>query len=483
MTTALLRALTTRRRSTAIVHGDDAWSGEALDVAADRLAGCLAAHVGRRHRIALSIGNTPDFAIGLLAAMKLDASAVLLNTSFTQPEMRVALERTKASALIVAPHATQRHPPAVAALGARSIAAPEGMSFDLYLLPDAAPAADPDELTVQFTSGVSGRSKIVPRSLANIGEELESFASALGAGPDDATICPCPLYHAYGLINGLLLPLFSGRPAILVEWFLPGQVAQIVEHHQPRIFIGVPTMYKALADASDVTPEALASLRVCFSAGAPLTEPVLTAFRARYGRPIHQQYGSTETGAIAINLLTDPNGDPLSAGTPLPGRRIRVLREDGSDADPGERGEIVVYSSATASRYLDDEAQTSVRFREGGYFTGDFGYVDDGQVRITGRRAMFINVAGRKVDAREVEEVLSKLDALAECAVVAQPDALAGEVVKAVVVARREVTANEIRQFCQSRLAAHKVPRIVTFREALPRTATGKILNRLLVDD
>jgi long-chain acyl-CoA synthetase len=268
-----------------------------------------------------------------------------------------------------------------------------------------------------------------------------------------------------------------------VDWFLPNDCVDLVRVHAARVFVGVPTMYKAMADAYGARPSDLASLRICFSAGAPLSDHVYRAFQSRYGLSIHQQYGTTETGTIAINRLPRPDTNVLAAGRPLPGRDVAIVSDDGTDAAPGETGEIAIRSAGTAAGYLDDPERTRLQFRDGRYFTGDLGVIDErGDLMVLGRRTCFINVAGQKVDPGEVEMVLLQFDGIVECAVVAAADRVGGEVVKAVVVTNRRIDAAEIVAFCRRHLAPHKVPRTVAFMDALPRSPTGKVLVKYLTE-
>ena len=476
----------TARTRPALAWHNTASTGDTLDRESDAIAARLSAiGVGQRHRVAIFLGNTPQFVVCMLAAMKLRASSVLFGTSFTDREIAEAVLRTESAAILA--------PPAAAALLARvdptwdvePIALPDTVGpLALWRTPHTRAAARDGELSVQFTSGVSGRSKIVPRTTANLENELENFASRLGLGTGDATVCPCPLFHTYGIINGFLLPFFSGRLSVLVDGrFMPNDVVEIVRRHEARLLVGVPVMYKALAETFGADASDLASLRVCFTAGAPIPATTVDAFYSRYGLDIHQQYGTTETGVIAVNVADHGKANPCAAGRAVPGRDIAIVAEDGARVPHGETGEVVVRSGGTTDGYLDDEELWAEKCRDGWYFTGDVGAFDEsGDLVVTGRRTSFINVAGLKVDPAEVEQVLAACDAVVECAVVPLADASGGEVVKAVVVARRATTVHEIQQFCRQRLAAHKVPRRVLFVDALPRTLTGKILVKHLVN-
>lgn len=469
-----------------LIHRHQVVRGDELDTAAAALAERLVAlGAADRHRVALLLGNTPGFFVALLAVFRLGASAVLLNPQLRGSEIAETLERTGAGWLV----APEERPPAWGRLAEKVCSGgrfDSGASGPLGLWRSGAkPCRAPEgELTLQLTSGVTGRSKIVPRTVTNLADELEHFAALLALGPGDTVLCPSPLFHAYGLVNGCLLPLFTGARAILVDWFLPADVLDAARRHHATVLVGVPAMYRSLAASHGGRARDLASLRIRFSAGAPLSPAILGAFEQRFAQTIHQQYGSTETGVIAVNLGPGDEGrDPLAVGRAVPGRTIAVVDGDGVEVTAGAEGEVVVRSAGSAVAYLDDPEQSARHFRDRAYWTGDLGRIDPaGDLVLTGRRTALINCAGFKVDPREVENVLSELEVVAECAVFGAPDPVAGELVKAAIVTRGTTTEQEVRCHCIRRLARFKVPRELRFVEALPRTATGKVLTKYLVD-
>jgi long-chain acyl-CoA synthetase len=468
---------------TALIHRGRAYTGADVERAADVVAATLAhAGIGQAHRIALLLGNTPEFAIAVVAALKVRASVVLLGPAFKTREVAECIRRTRATLVVSQASDDERLTGPSGDRPARLDISDRFGPLFIGRTAYSAPSAIPDELSVQFTSGVGGCAKVVARTVENLIDELDAVSSQIALSDRDATVCPCPLFHAYGFVNGLLLPFFSGRPAILVDWFLPNVIVDIVKEWKAAVFVGVPAMYKALAGAHGATAVDLAPLRFCFSAGAPIADNIAGSFRARYGLSVRQLYGTTETGVISIDL--DREGERSSyVGRPLPGRRIEIVGEDGTAVRAGESGEIVVHSPSAARGYIDDDPLSARMFRDGAYVTGDLGYFDGPGLVLRGRRTAFINVAGFKVDPLEIEHVLATFDAVAECSVVSHRDPASGEAVRAVVVAKRAVSEQEVQQFCRRQLAPHKVPRYVTFVDELPRSPTGKVLTKYLTDD
>ncbi len=473
------------RSRTALVYRQHAFSGAALDAAADRLAETLVASgVAECHRVVLLFGNTPQFVAAILAVMRAGASAVLLSPRATQAELIESIRRTEAGAILAPDHADASLPPVPIATPRTAISFSSPVEpIALFRTKHSCASAGPDEMTIQFTSGVSGRPKVVPRTTANLADELAAVSARLDLGAADATVCPCPLFHAYGLVNGFLAPFFQGRPVILMDRFLPNDVVDLVRTHRARVLVGVPVMYKAMAETYGPAANDLASLRVCLSAGTPLPDGISSAFQSRYGRSIHQLYGATETGVITINLHDGTAAGDGGVGTPISCREIVIANPDGAPVPAGTVGEVTVRSPGNATGYLDDPELSASKFRGGRYFTGDLGSLDQhGALTLSGRLTSSINVGGLKVDPSEVERVVVSFDAVAECVVVATRDISCGEVVKAVVVPRRQTTAREIQQFCRDRLAWYKVPRYVVFLDELPRSASGKVLRKDLSD-
>ena len=471
------------RADVALIHQDRAFSGREIDDEARHLADRLQSlGIGAGDRVAILLGNTPLFVTAMVAAMKLDASCVLLSTHFRQMELSDAVARTGPALLITTAVTTPRLEHLEFETDAHEFSSDLGL-MRIRQARTPAKRALPDEAIIQFTSGVSGRSKIVPRTAANLLHELINFADDLKLGSRDAVVCPAPLFHAYGLVNGFLLPFFVGATAIMIDWFVPNDVIDAVRQHRATVFVGVPTMYKALSETFGAEAGDLSSLRTCFSAGAPLTQNLRDKFRDRYALNIHQQYGSTETGVIALNLQPAKHVNSSSVGYALSGSEIRIVK-NGQTVAPGEEGEVIVRSLGSATQYLDDPELTAQKFRNGWYHTGDTGKVSasGGELQLVGRLSSLINVAGLKVDANEVEAALRGCDAVAECAVVGIPDPSTGhDLVKAFVIARRETSRRELLAFCRPRLAAYKLPRQVEFVESLPKSATGKILVKYLL--
>ena len=225
------------------------------------------------------------------------------------------------------------------------------------------------------------------------------------------------------------------------------------------------------------------SLRLCFSAGTALPRSTFEQFGERFGVLVRQLYGSTETAMIAANTSDDPVASFESVGAPVRGVHVEIVDDDGAALAPNEIGEVTVASPAASTGYADADQANRESFRDGRYFTGDLGSVDeDGLVYLGGRKKLLIEVGGYKVDPIEVQDVVCAHPSVSEAIVVGGGAEIEGEeIVKAVVVAGGACDEGELIAYCRERLANYKVPRMVEFRDEIPTSPTGKVLRKYLV--
>lgn len=451
--------------------------------------------IGSRHRVGILFGNTPLFVCSLLAVTRIRASAVLFSTHFKKYELenyikdsyiRFIISDQKTVDLIqeLSYEKKQVYDESVSDFGDLKIweLSRQDETSDMIPVPEN---WEDKEFTLQFTSGVGGKSKIVPRSYLSVLDEIINYVKITNLTSEDVVVCPAPFFHAYGLINGFLAPFYQGATAILMERFIPNDFIKLVKKYKPTIFIGVPFMYDMLSQTYLAQAVDFSSLRICFSAGGKLSMEVARRFTDRFGVRINQQYGSTETGTMSVNLYWDGFDDVNSVGRPLPGREMKTVDEADQDVPVGKEGEIKIRSLGTTSGYLHLEELNKQKFKNGWYLTGDIGYMDaNGNIFITGRKSFFINVAGLKVDPFEVERMLLSNRCIKECAVVGKEDKTTNrEIVKAFVVLEQEIDVKDIKGFCKEKLADYKVPREIEFVKELPKSPTGKILKKYLIAD
>ncbi|MEP2652218.1 MAG: fatty acid--CoA ligase family protein, partial [Paraglaciecola sp.] len=249
-------------------------------------------------------------------------------------------------------------------------------------------------------------------------------------------------------------------------------------NHKVSIYPSATFMLKMLSRIRMREEPDLTNLRLIYSAGAQLELDVIKDFQKTFSKTPYQLYGSTETGAIAINV---GGGELNSVGKPMVNTEVEVIGDDGEKLPVNQPGEIVVSSPSAATFYEGKPEQSSKTFKDGCYFTGDLGYLDEhGFLFITGRKKAMINVAGLKVDPEEVETVLLRMPQIKEVVVLGKLDGDYGELVKAVVVPESDVTETQIIEYSKQYLAEYKWPKNIEFRKEIPKSPLGKILRKYL---
>jgi long-chain acyl-CoA synthetase len=299
-----------------------------------------------------------------------------------------------------------------------------------------------------------------------------------------------PLFHITGLIAHVGLSLLTGASLVVDHRFDAARALELIERHGVTFTTGAITVFIALMDA-EAGERDTSSLRTIVSGGAPIAPATVEAFEERFGTYIHNIYGLTETTSpshcvpIGTRAPVDAASGALSVGVPVYGTVVRVVGEDGRDLPAGEIGEIVTSGPQVVPGYWGRPEESERAIPGGALHTGDVGFMDaDGWFFVVDRKKDQINAAGYKVWPREVEDVLYAHPAVREAAVVGVPDAYRGETVKAFVSLRpgERVEADELIAFCRERMAAYKYPRVVEVVDELPRTASGKVLRRVLRD-
>jgi 2-aminobenzoate-CoA ligase len=335
-------------------------------------------------------------------------------------------------------------------------------------------AAD-DVAIIAFTSGTTG----VPKGCVHFHRDLLATCDTfeiLEPQPDEVFSGTPPLAFTYGLGGLVLFPLRFGASTAPVARPGPEAVLNAVRERGITTLFTAPTAYRGLLRTA--RPEDLASLRKCVSAGEPLPAGVAEAWTEKTGIRIIDGIGSTEMLHIFIAARPEA-ARPGSCGTPVPGYEARIVGPAMETLPPGEVGRLAV-RGPTGCRYLDDERQ-SVYVVDGWNLTGDAFSMDaDGYFWFQARTDDMIISSGYNISGFEVEATLLEHPAVAECAVVAAPDAERGHIVKAFVVSAGEVSARELQDHVKARIAPYKYPRAVEFVDALPRTPTGKVQRNVL---
>ena len=443
--------------------------------------------LGNADRIGICIGNEPLFVASLLGVYEIEGSAVFFKSDSKPAELQQQLTNLQVKYILTSKTTGTliEQLPFSPQLIHQITDSVFGDFFIWQLTTVATEEAPPPlinnpldkEFIVLFTSGVSGISRIVSRSYANIQQELLGHFDAFAYTENDKFICPVPVFHSYGLIHAVMSSLQANACLYLFPQFIPSQILQVIDSSKATVLIGVPFIYDLLNQVEDTSKFQLRSLRVCQSGTAKINIDVARSFQKRYGVSINQMYGSSETGAVSVNLLKDDFNDVLSVGQPLKGISIVLVDAKGARVSVGEEGEMKIVSKAIMKGYLNDEKRNKEVLKDGGYFPGDIGRFDkQGNLYIVGRKSSFINVAGRKVDPFEIEQVLQTIKEIQECAVVGVPHAQTENLIVAGIVLNQPLDESAILKVCAARLTNYKIPNTIFFLESLPKTAVGKIL-------
>jgi long-chain acyl-CoA synthetase len=477
---------------TALVDGDRRLSWDQLAEAVARRAAALAQReIGPGHALAIVLPNDTDFVVTFLAAQRLGALAVPLNPLFTVAELGRHLSgchvRGIATTAELAPDIGDWADHATAGKGTW-VAAAAGLDRDAAPTAGApaSPSADGPALYA-FSSGSTGAPKGMVRTGTQLAAEADNFYDTVGVTEGDVILGLVALFHAHGLGNAVLASVRSGATLVLQAALRRDETLALIEAERVSIFPTVPFAAQTLAETRRAERVDTGSLRLAFTAGAPLARETFDLWGQRFGTPLRQLYGCSEAGSVTINLDDDADATAGSVGRPMKGIDLAVVRENGTPCPPGEAGEITFASPALTTGYDGLSPEDNARSFAGGWFrTGDLGHVDAaGNLYVTGRTKLFISTAGYKVDPFEVEDVIRRHPAVADVVVVGAAGSLGEEVVKAVVV-HTEVhddrqLRSELLALCREELAVHKVPRIVAFRDEIPRSPLGKILRKYLV--
>jgi len=465
---------------------------EALEQSA-RIAGALR-DLGVRpgDRVAVQVDKSPEAILLYLACLRMGGVYLPLNTAYTGEEVRYFLADAEPALLVCRPQhfeeaerlARESGRTRVATLGARRDGSLIEAAAGAEPFEAIEPRAGEDLAAILYTSGTTGRSKGAMLTHTNLASNAETLAECWRFTAADRLIHALPIFHTHGLFVACNVVLVSGAAML----FLPRFDADIVLEalREGTVMMGVPTFYTRLLQDERLDRERVASMRLFISGSAPLTAETHEAFRARTGHAILERYGMTETGMNTSNPY-DGERRAGTVGFPLPGVELRVTdRETGGELPRGEVGQIEVRGPNVFPGYWRMPEKTREELRDDGFFiTGDLGLVDErGYVHIVGRDKDLVISGGYNVYPKEVEQVIDRLDAVEESAVIGLPHPDFGEGVTAVVVRRpgERLEEADVLEALQGHLARYKQPKRVFFVDALPRNAMGKVQKNELRD-
>ena len=350
---------------------------------------------------------------------------------------------------------------------------------------------DPDAVALfQYTGGTTGLPKAAMLThrnvIANTFQGRAWLPEVIDGG--EVLLAVLPFFHAYGGTLCLHLGMQMGATIVLVPRFDLAEVMSVIEEYQPTILPGVPTLYHALNTGASNNPDrqkALRSIKFCISGGAPLPDEVQARFEELTGGRLVEGYGLSEASPVTHGNPLDGRARIGTIGMPLPDTEARIVDIETREILPqGERGEVAVRGPQVMKGYWNRDQDTADVLSEDGWlYTGDIGIMEpDGFFRIVDRQKDVIITGGENVYPREIEEVLYTHPKISEVAVAAVDHPVGGQVAKAYIVLVEGETMNrrDVLQFCADKLAKFKIPRLIEFRESLPKSPAGKIMRREL---
>jgi len=502
-----------------------------LDAAVNRFAaGLQRLGVGQGDRVAIMLPNSPQFIIAAYATWRIGGVVVCCNPLYVEREVQHLLNDSGAETMVVMSSLYERVKAVRSATGLKRVvvsnikeqfptllrwlftltkekkeghkvcihddADTHGFPDVLHGGADRPQAVDVDPRSVStliYTGGTTGGPKgaqLTHRNLVSNATILNLWAKSREAG--EVLISLMPFFHSYGLTVGINTVFANALTAVLVP--NPRDLEHTllaVQKHRATFLPAIPTLFSAFANHPEVKEYDLSSVRFAPSGAAPLAPEVQKQFEAMTGCKMVEAYGLTETSPTAT---MDPIGSPRhhSIGVPIPNTDVRIVDESGGELPVDEVGEIVIKGPQVMVGYWNLPDATAHALREGPdgedgwFYTGDMGFMDgDGYFHIADRKKDMIIAGGYNIYPTEVEAVLFEHPAVLEAAVIGVPHEKRGETVKAFVVLREGQTATEqeLMDFCREQMAAYKIPRLVEFRDDLPKTVIGKVLRRELRDE
>ncbi|MEN8699097.1 long-chain-fatty-acid--CoA ligase [Bacillus infantis] len=348
-----------------------------------------------------------------------------------------------------------------------------------------------DTAVLQYTGGTTGRSKgamLTHRNIiANVVQSYEFFKQTIDIG-EERYLTVIPLFHVFGMTSCMNLSIYTASESIMLPRFELEEVLETIKNEQPTVFPGVPTMYGAITNHPRAEEYGIDSIEVCNSGSAPMPVEVLKEFERKTGAVILEGYGLSEASPTTHcnPVFAARKAGSVGIGFPSTDYKIVDLASGSEEVPAGELGEVIIKGPQVMKGYWNMPEETAHALRDGWLYTGDIARVDEeGYLYIVDRKKDMIIASGYNIYPRDIEEVLYEHPAVQEAVVIGVPDAYRGENVKAVIVLKSGKLADEkeIIEFCRANMAAYKVPGIIEFRDALPKTSVGKILRRALREE
>jgi acyl-CoA synthetase (AMP-forming)/AMP-acid ligase II len=439
--------------------------------------------------------NCPEYAVAFHAVATLGGIVTPINPLYTKHEIAHQLKDSGARFLATVPGCAEKAVEAVQHGLIEEVfvfgTTPGATPFDSLLVDNGRAEQveiDPrkDLIALPYSSGTTGLPKGVMLTHHNLVANICQMEGLCYFYETDTLICVLPLFHIYGLVVVLNMGLYSGSTIVLMPRFDLESFLQAVQDYEVTLAHLVPPIVLALSKHPIVDNYRLPNLKTIFSGAAPLGEDLTRACMDRLGITVRQGYGMTETSPVTHSSPAPPLDIKFgSVGVPAPNTECKIIDlETGAPLGPGEKGEVCVRGPQVMIGYLNNPEATALTIdAEGWLHTGDIGYVDeDGHFFIVDRAKELIKYKGLQVAPAELEAVLLAHPSVADAAVIPYPDDEAGEVPKGIIVLKEPIEPQALLEFVAERVAPHKRIRHLEFVDKIPKSPSGKILRRVLVE-
>ena len=487
---------------TAIILGERCVSYAELDETSNKVANALIKMgVKKGDRVATLLTNSPEFVAIYFGTIKAGAIAVPLDIRYKADELAYLFGNCRPKVLVAESLVLEPLIPALSrfdsiehVIDLDSRCEGQFLSYGEIMATSSTQrvkvALEPDDIvTISYTGGPTNR----PRgaALSHHGLVTEAIASGDGFQQTDKDVLmlfALPMYHMFGLASVMLASVCRGSTVVIV----PGtgrsisSLLEAIERERGTMFVGVPYIYALAINVAkrEGIRNDLSSLRLCASGGASLPIDIIRQFKQYYGFTIADVWGLTESVSHITCPPMDGTGKLGSSGKALSGWEIKAVDDNGNELPLNQPGEIIVRGPMMKG-YYNNPQDTAETIKDGWLYTGDIGRVDEnGYLFLSGMKKNMVILKGQNIYPGDIEEVLCTHPKVAEAVVIGIPDKLRGETVGAAISLKEgEVaTEQEIRSFCQERMADYKPPRHIIFTNSLPKSATAKINKQSLRD-
>lgn len=498
----LERAARRHPQKTALICGTSRRTYAQLNAESSALAAALARLGLQRHdRVLLFMPTCNDVVTGLYATLKAGAAFVIVNSAVKADKLRFIAENSGARVILahtaktaVVSKALASMPSAPPVVWAGDCAGippgPHAMHWDEALATDPAAEAprriiDVDLAALIYTSGSTGEPKGVMSTHHNMISAARSIIQYIGNREDDIILNVLPLSFDYGLYQVIMSVCFGGTVVLEPSFVYLHNVLQRIAEEQVTVFPIVPTILAMLLNLEDPGRYDFSSLRCITNTGAALPPEHIKTFRALFpGVEIFSMFGLTECKRVSYLPPQNVDSKPDSVGMAMPNCETCIVDADGHPVPPGRVGELVIRGSNVMQGYWQDPEMTGRTYRPGRcpadrrLYSGDrFRQDEDGFLYFIGRQDDMLKCKGERISPKEVENVLCRMPAIAEAAVLGIPDPTLGQAILAIVSVRpgQTVTARDVLKHCTQHMENFMIPKRVEFRNELPRTPHGKI--------